>query len=310
MTHALVVCGGRSLERPISLESGARVARALRRRGEEVTVVEPGSALVEAIDRVRPAYAFLALHGTAGEDGSVQSVLDLLGVPYTGSDPYTSALCLDKGQFKTVCRLSGLPTPDWHTFTRDGISQHQPSRLFASLLEQCPHGVVVKPADQGSSLGITVAHDTDALRTAVLEAFNYSDRVLTEAFVPGREIAVTVMGSATDPQPLPPVEMVFDAEVYNYVAHYDLGSSSLRRAEVSSEVTTQLEEIAVRAYAMAGCRDVARVDLRLDGDQPQLLEINTIPGFTETGPSPVAADLAGLTFEDFVASVARRARGG
>ncbi len=310
MPRALVICGGRSLERPISLESGARIARALRALGEQVTVVEPGQTLVQAVAEVKPAYAFIALHGAEGEDGTVQTVLELLGVPYTGSGPLASALCLDKAQFKANCRRTGIPTPDWLTFTRDGFSRHQPAQLIARIAERFPDGVVIKPADQGSSLGIGLARGPEQVRQAMLEAFNYSDRVIAEAFVPGREIAVTVVGPTDAPRALPPLELRFDDEIYSYVAHYNVGSSRLELLQADEALRQRIEEVAVQAYVTSGCQDVARVDLRLDGDHPQVLEINTIPGFTETGPSPIAADFDGLSFEAFVELVARRARGG
>lgn len=304
------MCGGRSLERPISLESGARIARALRSLGEQVTVVEPGQALTHAVAEVRPAYAFIALHGAEGEDGTVQTVLDLLGVPYTGSDPAASALCLDKAQFKASCRRAGIPTPDWITFTRDGFSRHQPAQLIERIAERFPDGAVIKPADQGSSLGLGLARGPEQVRGAMLEAFNYGERVIVETFVPGREVAVTVVGSPDAPRALPPLELLFDDEIYSYVAHYNVGSSRIALLDAAPELLARVEDVAVQAYVMAGCQDVARVDLRLDGDAPQVLEINTIPGFTETGPSPLAADFDGLTFEAFVELVARRARGG
>jgi D-alanine-D-alanine ligase len=310
MPRVLVVCGGRSLERPISLESGARIARALRARGEQVTVVEPGQPLTQAVADIRPAYAFIALHGAEGEDGTVQSVLDLLGVPYTGSDACASALCLDKAQFKTICRRTGIPTPDWITFTRDGFTRHQPPQLIDAIAARFPGGVVIKPADQGSSLGISLARGAEQVRQAVLEAFNYSERVVAEAFVPGREIAVTVVGSNAEPRALPPLELLFDDELYSYAAHYNVGSSRLVRFDAAQDLLARVEEIAVQAYRTAGCCDVARVDLRLDGNDPQVLEINTIPGFTETGPSPIAADEDGMTFDAFVELVAQRARSG
>ena len=306
MSTVVVACGGRSLERQISLDSGRRAARALTRLGHQVRVVDVDQSFVDQVEEVGPDFVFVAMHGVGGEDGTLQDLLEVLEVPYTGSDALASALCLDKHLFKTVCTTGGVATPPWHSFTKQAFADYGAGRALDRIVRQFPDGLVVKPAQQGSSLGISVVHDEAELRHAVLEAMSYGDRVLLERFVPGTEVAVTVVGPAAAPQALPIVELQFDEEIYSYSAHYTIGSATVVAPDLSPEQERQVRETAIRAYEIAGCRDFARVDLRLEGDTPWVLEINTIPGLTETGPAPIAAELAGMTFDEFIAGICRR----
>jgi D-alanine-D-alanine ligase len=310
MSRVLVACGGRSLERSISLESGRRAQHALVQLGHDVRLVDVDQTFVDRVRDHAPDFIFVAMHGPGGEDGTVQDILEILGVPYTGSAAPASALCLDKHLFKSTCALNGVPTPDWHSFTRQAFAQYGAARALASVMEQFPGGVVVKPARQGSSLGISVVRDEVALRTAILSAMSYDDRVLLERFVPGREIAVTVIGPAQAPRVLPVAEIDFDEEIYSFAAHYEIGGATVRRAQLEPAVEADIEAIAARAYTASGCRDWARVDIRLDGDDVEVLEINTIPGLTETGPAPLAAEMGGLSFVQFIDAISARAQAG
>jgi D-alanine-D-alanine ligase len=307
MSRVLVACGGRSLERSISLESGRRAQRALAELGHDARIVDVDQNFVETVKEHAPDFIFIAMHGPGGEDGTVQDLLEILHVPYTGSGAPASALCLDKHLFKSTCTLSGVPTPAWHSFTRQAFAQYGAARALPNVMEQFPSGVVVKPASQGSSLGISVAHDEVALRGAILSAMSYDERVLLERYVPGREIAVTVIGPPDDPRVLPVAEILFEDEIYSFTAHYEIGSAHVRRAELDPEVQARIEAVAARAYSASGCRDFARVDIRLDGDDVQVLEINTIPGLTETGPAPLAAEMGGLSFVQFIEAISARA---
>ena len=306
----MVACGGRSLERSISLDSGRRAARALERAGHDIAVVDIDATLVERVLDDRPEWVFMAMHGIGGEDGTVQDLLELLDLAYTGSDAVASALCLDKHLFKSVCSLADVPTPPWHSFTKQAFADYGAAGALDAVLRQFPGGVVVKPARQGSSLGISVVRDDAALRSAVLEAMSYDDRVILEEFMPGRELAVTVMGSRLEPRTLPTVELLFDDEIYSYAAHYTVGSAQVVRAELGPAVEQHVKEVAERAYRVAGCRDFARVDIRLTDDVAYVLEINTLPGLTETGPAPLAADFGGLSFDAFVAAICERVQRG
>jgi D-alanine-D-alanine ligase len=310
MSRVVVACGGSSLERNISLDSGRRAARALRDRGHEVERLDANAGFLDVLEELRPAFVFVAMHGLGGEDGSIQDVLDILGVPYTGSDATASALCLDKHLLKSLCARQGIPTPAWHSFTKRAFHDYGAARVIPRLLGAFPDGLVVKPSQQGSSLGISIVRAEEDLRAAILEAMSYDDRVLLERHVPGRELAVTVMGEGETAEALPIVELRFEGEIYDYAAHYNIGSARVVAAELEPAIEERVRGVALDAYRAAGCRDFARVDLRLDGATPYVLEINTIPGLTETGPAPVAAGLAGLSFEDFVDRICARVRAG
>jgi D-alanine-D-alanine ligase len=174
-------------------------------------------------------------------------------------------------------------------------------------MDQFTDGVVVKPSQQGSSLGITVVREAAELGPAILDAMSYDDRVLLEAYVPGRELAVTVLGPTEEPRALPTVELFFEGEIYDYTAHYEIGGAQMRPAELEPAIAERVARTATDAYTAAGCRDFARVDIRLRDDVPHVLEINTIPGLTETGPAPLAAELGGFGFDQFIETISERA---
>ncbi len=301
-----VVNGGRSMERAISLRSGRRAATALEDLGFEVAVVDPDHHFVRHMMEHRPAFVFVAMHGRGGEDGTLQDILEILGVPYTGSDVHASARCLDKHAFKQALSAAGLATPAWHSFNREAFSQFGAGETLPALTEQLGFPLVVKPAREGSSLGIKVVHRPDEFLAAIVGAFNYDDRVLIEEFVKGRELAVTVIGPAEHPRALPLVEIVTAEPYYTFTAHYETGAATLRVAELDEDELARVQKAAEDAYSLAGCRDLARVDIILDSAGPQILEINTVPGLTETGPTPFAADAGGLDFNELIAAIIRR----
>lgn len=301
-----VVNGGRSMERAISLRSGRRASSALEDLGFEVAVVDPDHRFVRHTIEHRPAFVFVAMHGRGGEDGTLQDILEILGVPYTGSDVHASARCLDKHAFKQMLSAAGLPTPRWHSFNREAFSQFGAGETLPALTEQLGFPLVVKPAREGSSLGIKVVRSPDEFLAAIVGAFNYDDRVLIEKFVEGRELAVTVIGPAEEPRALPIVEIVTAEPYYTFTAHYETGAATLRVADLPDAELEQVQNAARAAYSLAGCRDLARVDIILDDSGPQILEINTVPGLTETGPTPFAADAAGLDFGDLISAIVRR----
>jgi len=304
-----VVNGGRSMERAISLRSGRRAAGALEELGFEVEVVDPDHRFVRHMLDHRPAFVFVAMHGRGGEDGTLQDILEILAVPYTGSDVHASARCLDKHAFKQILAGAGLPTPRWHSFNREAFSQFGAGETLPALTEQLGFPLVVKPAREGSSLGIKVVRSPDEFLTAIVGAFSYDDRVLIERFVEGRELAVTVIGPAEAPRALPVVEIVTAEPYYTFTAHYETGAATLRVAELEGAELERVTEAAERAYSLAGCRDLARVDIILDSEGPQILEINTVPGLTETGPTPFAADAAGMDFDELIAAIISRVGG-
>ncbi len=306
--------GGRSLEREISLRSGRRVERALRALGYAVKALDADGDFVARVTDERPDFVFVAMHGRGGEDGTLQDLLETLGVPYTGSDPLASALCMDKMLFKRMLRGAGIGTPAFHSFNETAFRELGGARTFPRLLEELGLPVVVKPVAQGSAIGIKFVHSAEQLPSAILGAFGYGDRVLVERRVAGRELAVTVLdgaGSGEGPRALPIVELFTPENFYSYEAHYTIGQLRTEApAELPAQVRERVERAALDSYRLLGCRDFARVDLILDEhDRPQVLEINTIPGLTETGIATAAAEAAGMSFADFVAAIVARASG-
>lgn len=307
---ALVAMGGRSLEREISLRSGRRVERALRELGYDVHALDVDGDFVERVLAEQPHFVFVAMHGRGGEDGTLQDLLETLAVPYTGSDPLSSALCMDKMLFKRMLRLHDIPTPKFHSFNETAFRELGGARTFPKLLEELSLPAVVKPVAQGSAIGIKFVTSAEQLPSAILGAFGYGDRVLVEERVLGRELAVTVVDSPGEdgPRALPIVELFTPESFYSYEAHYTIGQLRMEvPAQLSEQVRSRMERVALDSYALMGCRDFARVDLILDEREiPQVLEINTIPGLTETGITTAAAEAAGMSFAELVEAIVAR----
>jgi D-alanine-D-alanine ligase len=304
-TPAIVAMGGRSLEREISLRSGHRVERALRSLGFQVHALDVDGGFIDRVIGERPRFVFIAMHGRGGEDGTLQDLLETLAVPYTGSDPLASALCMDKMLFKRMLRLHDVPTPSFHSFNETAFRELGGARTFPKLLDELKLPAVVKPVAQGSAIGIKFVTSAEQIPGAILGAFGYGDRVLVEERIVGREMAVTVMGPPEAPSALPIVELFTPESFYSYEAHYTIGQLRMEvPAKLSDSVRERVESVALRSYTLMGCRDFARVDLILDEhDVPQVLEINTIPGLTETGITTAAAEAAGMTFAEFVEKI-------
>jgi D-alanine-D-alanine ligase len=306
-TRVAVASGGRSLEREVSLRSGRRAADALASLGYDVTELDPDRHFVQRIRELDPAFVFVAMHGRGGEDGTLQDLLEILGVPYTGSDVHASGRCLDKHAFKQLMTAQGLDTPEWHSFNREAFSEFGAADSLDQLAEQLGFPFVLKPARQGSSLGIKFVETPAEFSPAIVGALNYDERVLIERYVAGRELAVTVLGPAEEPDVLPVIEIETDEPFYTFRAHYDPGAATMREADLDPELRDRVQEVAVQAYRAAGCRDLGRVDIILENESvPQILEINTIPGLTETGPMRYAAQAAGMDFTALIQRVIAR----
>jgi D-alanine-D-alanine ligase len=309
----IVAMGGRSLEREISLRSGHRVERALRTLGYTVHALDVDGDFVERVLAEQPRFVFVAMHGRGGEDGTLQDLLETLAIPYTGSDPLASALCMDKMLFKRMLRLHGIPTPAFHSFNETAFRELGGARTFPKLLEELRLPAVVKPVAQGSAIGIKFVAIAEQLPSAILGAFGYGDRVLVEERIVGRELAVTVVDSirpagTEGPRALPVVELFTPENFYSYEAHYTIGQLRMEvPADLTDAARARVEQVALESYALMGCRDFARVDMILDEhDEPQVLEINTIPGLTETGITTAAAEAAGMTFAELVETIVGR----
>jgi D-alanine-D-alanine ligase len=307
MTRVAVLKGGRSLERQVSLSSGARVGDALERLGHEVVPIDVGPDLVTALRQAAPDVAFVALHGRGGEDGTVQELLEVLQIPYTGSRVHACVRCADKMLAKHALRDGGLPTPDWVVLGQIGFHELGVAGALAEIGERLSFPLVVKPVTQGSSLGVKFAGSAGELPAALIAALSYGPRVLLERYVEGRELAVSLLcgedGGA--PQALPIVEAVpRDRQFYDFAARYEIGRTDfVCPAALDDELTQRVQEIGRAAWELLDCRGFARVDMILASDGPTVLEVNPIPGLTDTSLFPQAADAAGITFDQVVARV-------
>ena len=302
-----VLKGGRSLERNVSLRSSARVEDALQRLGHEVVPIDVGADLVDRLRSVRPDVAFVALHGRGGEDGTVQELLELVGVPYTASGPSACSRCMDKVVSKHDLRAAGLPTPDFYAFSQAAFEELGAGRALPALEERLDFPIVVKPAAQGSALGIKFARTPADVPGAIVAAFSYDTKVLLERYVHGRDLAVSVIDGPDGPEALPVVEAIpHEEDFYDFEARYEIGRTAfVCPAEIGPEATARAQELALAAYTTLGCSGFARIDLMLEDATGELfvLEANAIPGLTDTSLLPLAAEAAGITFEDLIARI-------
>lgn len=298
-----VLKGGRSLERQVSLRSGARVEDALERLGHDVVGLDVGGDLVSRLRELAPDVAFVALHGRDGEDGTVQELLELLDIPYTASGVFGCMRCADKVVAKHAMRDAGLPTPEFFAFTETAFKELGAAEALGAIEERLAFPIVVKPADQGSALGIKFARSAADVPAALVAAFSYSEKVLLERYVHGRELAVAILGD----EALPVVEAIpQDEDFYDFEARYTIGRTTFQcPADLDPSVSARAQELALAVFALLGCRGFARVDLMLDADSGELfvLEANAIPGLTETSLVPQAADAAGIDFDTLVGRI-------
>ena len=296
--------GGRSLERQVSLSSGARVEDALERLGHDVVAIDVGQDLVEQLLETAPDVAFVALHGRDGEDGTVQELLELLGIPYTASGVSACIRSSDKVLAKHIMRDAGLPTPDFYAFNETAFKELGAAAALEAVEERLSFPIVVKPAGQGSALGVKFARSAEEVPAALVAAFSYDRKVLLERFVRGRELAVSVLDDTPSPVALPIVEVVPRAEdFYDFASRYDIGSATfVCPAQLPPELDARAKQLALDVYAALGCFGFARVDMILAEDSSELavLELNTIPGLTETSLLPQAADAAGIDFDSLI----------
>lgn len=307
MSRVAVLKGGRSLERQVSLSSGARVEDALERLGHEVVGIDVGADLLERLREAEPEIAFIALHGPGGEDGTVQELLEVLGIPYTGSGVGACARCSDKVLAKHALRDGGLPTPDWVAFSETALRELGAGEALGAIAERLRFPLVVKPSSHGSSLGIKFARSAADVPAALIAALSYDHKVLLERFVEGRELAVSILGRADGPpQALPIVEAIpLGQDFYDFAARYDIGRTRFEcPADLDETVAARAHEVALAAFELLGAHGFARVDMILAEDgEPQILELNPIPGLTETSLLPQAADAAGIDFDELVGRI-------
>lgn len=293
----VVLVGGPSSEADISRQSGSEVAKALVSLGHQVFPLELDNNLVENLKKIQPEVVFVALHGRPGEDGTVQGVLELLGLPYTGSGVLSSALAIDKLISKKIFRAEGLEIADYLVFLE--VEWHkEPARLKKEIAE-FGYPVVVKPVSQGSSVGVALVKKEEMLSEALARAFTYDQVVIVEEWVDGREIQVGVLGN-DEPVALPPIEIISKKEFFDFDAKYTPGlAEEITPAPISSQLSEVAQKVAVKAYQALGCRGFARVDMFLTKNGKFLIsEINTIPGLTANSLFPKEAKEAGINFPE------------
>ncbi|MFN6265964.1 MAG: D-alanine--D-alanine ligase [Alphaproteobacteria bacterium] len=301
-----VLYGGRSAEREVSLSSGRQVIAALQEAGFAVTPIDVGddlAAVIHALSDPRPDVVFNALHGRFGEDGCIQGMLDWLGLPYTHSGLRASALAMDKAAAKAVFRAAGLPVADDRVVTRAELEVADP----------LPRPFVVKPVNEGSSVGVTILHEGDNRRAAIARGWTHGDAIMVESFIPGRELTVGVMGDRA----LAVTDILADAgQFYDYESKYASGGSRhILPARMAPESYAQAMDIALRAHQALGCRGASRADLRYDDTQGEpgrlvLLEVNTQPGLTPTSLLPEQAAHCGMSFPALCAWMVEQAHHG
>jgi len=309
-THRVVVlAGGLSHERDVSLRSGRRVAEALRETGTEVEVRDVDADLLKVLRDHRPDCVVPLLHGETGEDGAVREVLELLGLPYVGSRPSACRAAFDKPVAKAVVARAGLHTPASVTLPHETFRELGAAAVMEAIVGTVGLPLIVKPARGGSALGCSAVREAAALPSAMVNAFAYGDTALVERMVEGAEVAVPVVDTGDGARALPVVSIEPDGGVYDYSARYTAGSTEfVVPAKLSDELAAECARVAVLAHETLGLRDLSRSDLIIDADGTVwFLEVNVAPGLTETSTVPLAVSAAGLDLGDLVAGLVHRA---
>lgn len=302
--HVLVLAGGLSHERDVSLRSGRRVAEALRGVGVEVMVDDVDADLLRTLQEVRPGMVWPLLHGASGEDGSVRDVLELLGLPYVGSDPRASRLAWSKPVAKTIITAAGLSTPRFVTLPQSLFRELGARSVLDAVVESLGLPLAVKPSKGGSALGVTLVRAVEDLPQAMVACFAYGDTALIEQAVDGVELAVSVVDTGDGPRALPAVEVITEGP-YDYDARYVPGRTEyFTPARLSDDDAARVAEAAVTVHRSLGMRHLSRTDVILDrSGVPQFLDINSAPGMTETSLLPQAAQAAGYELGSLYRSI-------
>jgi D-alanine-D-alanine ligase len=312
--RVIVLAGGLSYEREVSLRSGRRVLDALRTAGVDAELRDADVSLLPALAADPPEAVVIALHGATGEDGSLRGVLDLCGVPYVGADARASRLAWDKPSAKTVLREAGIPTPDWVALPHDRFSELGAVSVLDRIVARLGMPLMVKPAQGGSGLGAAVVREEAGLPAAMVGCFAYDPTALVERFVPGTDVAVSIVDLDGTPQALPAVEIVPNAGLYDYAARYTAGLTTWHApARLDPKVADRVARTALDAHEALGLRDLSRVDIIVDeAGEAHVLEVEVAPGVTETSLLPMALHAADLDLGTVFATLVRRAaaRGG
>ena len=291
----VVLAGGLSHERDVSLRSGRRVSDSLAQHGIEVVMRDPDATLLEYLSTSRPDVIWPALHGASGEDGALRGLIEFLGIPFVGSRADATRLAWDKPTAKVIVAAAGVPTPRSITLPRDTFRELGAASVLDIIAAELPVPVVVKPAQAGSAQGVTIVDTFDELPRAMVNAYTYSDVALIEEKIVGTEIAVSIIDTGDGPVALPAIEIEPVSGVYTFEARYTAGETRYYApARISDEVAARAADEAIRAHVALGLRHISRIDLIVDAaGTPWFLEASTMPGLTETSLFPLALEAAG-----------------
>jgi D-alanine-D-alanine ligase len=304
-----VLAGGLSHERDVSLRSGRRLSAALREQGLVVEEWDTDAGLVDRLRGQRPDAAVVALHGGEGENGSVQTILEILGVPFVGTNSQACRRAWDKPIAKATVAKAGFSTPEWVVLPHSTFRELGAQRVLDAMVERLGLPLILKPDQGGSALGAQVVRDAAELPAAMVGCFAYGDTVLAERFVDGVEVAVTVVEREQGPEALPAVEIVPESGVYDYTARYTAGLTDFfAPARLTDDVAKAVGELAVAAHRELGLRDISRTDAIAQPDGTvQFLEVNLSPGLTETSTVPMAMEASGTSVGEVFTELVGRA---
>lgn len=300
----LVVCGGISSEREISLKSGKSVYEALKRSGYiNVNMFDLNRNNMQDILITRPNIVFIALHGKGGEDGSIQGMLELAGIPYTGPGIAASAICMNKILTKRILQNAGLPTAEFLAFRRDEV-EGRIENVKKEASDTIGYPMVLKSPCEGSSIGVVIIQSEDEFEDAVKEVFSHGDELLIEEFVKGTEVTLPIMGNETITT-LPVIEITSEREFYDYTAKYTKGlCHHIIPACIDKESEKEIIRIGRKVYQILGCRGLSRVDYIVHPAKgPLVIEVNTLPGMTDMSLFPDAARYIGISYESLVETI-------
>lgn len=295
-----VLYGGVSGEREVSLSTGKGVMEALKRNGHDVIGIDFNPNKLEDIINLDVDLVFIGLHGKFGEDGSIQGLLDMLNIPYVGSGVTASSIAMDKAKAKQLFKMNGIPTAKGEVYHITG--SEQTDEIVEDVNKKFEHPFVVKPNREGSTLGLTIVKEREQLKDAIDTASKSDEYILVEQFISGRELTVPVQGKIGEETALPIIEIIPKNDLYDYESKYtEGGSEHIIPAEIDEELTAQIQQYAVIAHQVLGCETYSRADFILsEGNTPYILEVNTLPGMTQTSLFPDAAKTVGLSYEEMI----------